>query len=88
MGTWGYKYFDWNVSSSDAGGAKNAGQVFRSVKSGLVKGRENVILMHDFSHNDKTIQALDRVIKYGKKKGFVFKAMTAATTEVHHGINN
>ncbi len=88
VGTWGYKYFDWNVSSSDAGGAKNAGQVFRSVKSGLVKGRENVILMHDFSHNDKTIRALDRVIKYGKKKGFVFKAMTAATTEVHHGINN
>ena len=26
VGTWGYKYFDWNVSSSDAGGAKNAGQ--------------------------------------------------------------
>ncbi|MCR5797596.1 MAG: polysaccharide deacetylase family protein [Eubacterium sp.] len=84
---WGYKYFDWNVSSADAGGAKNPKQVYKSVKRGLHKG-ENVVLMHDFANNYKTINALNKVIKYGKKHGYVFKAMTAATTEIHHGVNN
>ena len=85
---WGFKYQDWNVSSGDAGGAKTSDQVFKYVKSGLQKGRSNVILMHDFAGNDKTINALQRIIDYGKSKGYVFRAMTAATSEVHHGVNN
>ncbi len=85
---WGFKYQDWNVSSGDAGGANNADQVYKSVKSGIQKGRSNVILMHDFAGNDKTINALQRIIDYGKANGFEFRAMTAATGEVHHGINN
>ncbi len=85
---WGYKYFDWNVSSSDAGGARNKKQVFRSVKKGLKKGRENVVLMHDFNNNFKTINALKRIIKFGKNHGYEFRTITPATTEVHHGINN
>ncbi len=85
---WGFLYQDWNVSSGDAGGANNADQVYKMVTSGIQKGRSNVILMHDFSGNDKTINALQRIIDWGKRKGFVFRAMTAATGEVHHGINN
>ncbi len=85
---WGFKYQDWNVSSGDAGGANNADQVYKYVKSGIQKGRSNVILMHDFSGNDKTINALQRIIDYGKANGFEFRAMTAATNEVHHGVNN
>ena len=76
------------MSSGDAGGANNADQVYKSVKSGIQKGRSNVILMHDFAGNDKTINALQRIIDYGKANGFEFRAMTAATGEVHHGINN
>ncbi len=85
---WGFKYQDWNVSSGDAGGANNAAQVLKFCKSGIQKGRANVILMHDFWGNDKTINALQSVIDYGKANGFEFRAMTAATNEVHHGINN
>ena len=85
---WGFLYQDWNVSSGDAGESDTADQVFNMATSGFQKGRSNVILMHDFSGNDKTINALQRIITWGKENGYVFRAMTASTPEVHHGINN
>ncbi len=85
---WGYHYFDWNVSSGDAGDVKTSAAVYKNVTSGLKKGRSNVVLMHDFNKNDKTINALDKIIKYGKKHGYTFRAITAATDEIHHAVNN
>lgn len=85
---WGYHYFDWNVSSGDAGGAKNSRDVLRNFKNEISDRRANVVLMHDFYKNDKTIDALDQVIKYGKKKGYTFLPLTASTEEVHHKVNN
>ena len=85
---WGYHYFDWNVSSGDAGGAKNADEVFRNFKKELSGRKAAVVLMHDFYKNDKTIDALDRIIQYGKKKGYTFLPLTASTEEVHHAVNN
>lgn len=85
---WGYHYFDWNVESCDAGGAKNSQETFSNFQRGLRKGRGNVVLMHDFANNDKTINALDRMIKYGKANGYTFLPITASTSEVHHTVNN
>lgn len=85
---WGYHYFDWNVSSGDAGGAKNSRDVLHNFKNEISGRRANVVLMHDFYKNDKTIDALDQVIKYGKKKGYTFLPLTASTEEVHHKVNN
>lgn len=85
---WGYHYFDWNVSSGDAGGAKNSNQVYRNFKRELSKEHASVVLMHDFYKNDKTIDALERIIKYGKKHGYTFLPLTASTDEVHHRVNN
>lgn len=85
---WGYHYFDWNVSSGDAGGASNAEDVLRNCKRQISEGHVKVVLMHDFYKNDKTIDALDKVIKYGKKHGYTFLPLTASTEEVHHKVNN
>lgn len=85
---WGYHYFDWNADSCDAGGARNANDVFRNVKNSLYKGRSNVVLMHDYADNDKTIHALEKIIQYGKENGYTFLPITASTTEVHHAVNN
>lgn len=85
---WGYHYFDWNVSSGDAGGAKGAEDVLKNFKNELSSSHSNVVLMHDFYKNDKTIDALDRMIQYGKKKGYTFLPLTASTEEVHHAVNN
>lgn len=84
----GFAYFDWNVSSGDAGGPISSDQVYSNVTRTLKKNRENVVLMHDFSNNNKTIGALDRVIKYGKSHGYTFKAITGSTLEVHHNVQN
>ena len=86
--SWGYHYFDWNVDSGDAGGSRTADDVYSHVTSGLYKNRGNVVLMHDFMGNDKTIDALERIIKYGKKNGYTFLPITASTDEVHHTVNN
>lgn len=84
----GYTYYDWNVDSNDAGGAKNAESVYKNVTKGLSKKWRNIVLMHDFSGNSKTIDALERIIEYGKENGYTFKAITANTKMMQHGINN
>lgn len=85
---WGYHYFDWNVSSGDAGCAHTSDAIYKNVTKGLKKGRSNVVLMHDFSGNDKTINALEKIIKYGKKQGYTFLPITASTPEIQHTVLN
>ena len=84
----GYTYYDWNVSSGDAGGAKNSTAVYNNVVKNLSKSGRNIVLMHDFSGNDKTINALDKIIKYCKENGFTFKTITSDTAMMKHKINN
>lgn len=84
----GYHYFDWNVSSSDAGGAKNKTQVYNEVTKALKHNRANIVLMHDFENNYKTLNALSDIIDYGKKNGYTFQAIDMTTPLVRHGVNN
>ena len=84
----GFKYFDWNVSSGDAGGAKNADDVYNNVVKGLSKARSNVVLMHDFSSNQKGVDALERIIDYGLANGYTFSRITENTPMVTHTPNN
>jgi peptidoglycan/xylan/chitin deacetylase (PgdA/CDA1 family) len=85
---WRYHYFDWNISSGDAGLTTSTKVVYRNVTSCLREGQENVVLMHDAPTKMFTVNALEDIIKYGKKHGFKFRAITAATKEVHHNVNN
>lgn len=84
----GYHYFDWNVSSGDAGEAKTSSDVYRNVTKGLSKSRANVILMHDFESNYKTLNALSDIIDYGKANGYEFLAIDMSTAMVRHSVNN
>lgn len=84
----GFKYYDWNVSSGDAGGAKNKDQVYNNVTKNLMRNQSNVVLMHDFSSNTKTLNALRAIIQYGKQNGYIFKAITKDTPMVTHHVNN
>lgn len=83
----GYHYFDWNVDSSDAWSARNSNDVYNNVVNNLKKGT-NIVLMHDLSSNEKTINALEKIIKDAKEKGYTFANITMNTKEIHHGINN
>lgn len=84
----GFKYYDWNVASGDAGGAKTKEEVYENVTSGLKHGRSNVVLMHDFGGNTKTLEALPEIIDYGKEQGFLFDVITEDTPMVTHPIAN
>lgn len=83
----GFHYFDWNVGSGDSGEARTADEVYNNVVKSL-GAKNNVILMHDFSGNYKTLNAIQRIIQYGKANGYTFAKITAATPEVHHRIAN
>lgn len=84
----GYHYFDWNISSGDAGEVKSSQEVYNNVINGLSKNRENIILMHDFEKNYYTLNALSDIIHYGKENGYTFKKITMDTTMVTHRVSN
>ena len=90
MASWlhdnGYHYFDWNISSGDAGGTTTIDGVVNNVIRGLSKNRYNVVLMHDT--HDYTAYALERIILYGIENGYTFAPITMNTKENHHSIAN
>lgn len=84
----GYKYFDWNISSGDAGEAKDMNDVYNNVVNNLSKSRSNVVLMHDFGGNTKTLNALESIIDFGLSNGYTFSKITESTEMVTHSVNN
>ena len=84
----GYHYFDWNVSSGDAGEAKTTKQVYNNVVKNLKYNRANIVLMHDFENNYKTLNALSNIIDYGLANGYEFLAIDMTTALVRHRPNN
>ena len=83
----GYKYFDWNIDSNDAGGA-NSEQEYANVIGALDRNDRdiNMVLMHDVKV--ATRDALDGIIKDALDRGYIFSNINDYTKEVHHGINN
>lgn len=82
----GYRYYDWNVDSNDAGGANTKSQVYNNVVNALSYNRANMVLMHDVKY--PTRDALRDIIRYGKNNGFRFEKITMDTYMVRHGVNN
>ena len=82
----GYRYFDWNVDSNDAGGARSGAEVYNNVTRNLSKYRSNVVLMHDIKTT--TRDAIRNIIKYGKANGYKFEKIDMNTYMIRHGVNN
>lgn len=82
----GYRYFDWNVDSNDAGGAYNSSMVYNNVVNYLSHNRANVVLMHDIK--PQTRDALRDIINYGKSEGYLFGRIENDTYMVRHTVNN
>lgn len=84
----GFRYFDWNVDSDDAGHAKTKEDVYNNVTSKIKEHKENVVLMHDFTNNEKTLEALPDIIDFGLQNGYVFRKITDDTPMITHSVNN
>lgn len=82
----GYYYYDWNISSGDAGDAHSSGEVYKNVVNNLNLLRSNMVLMHDV--NPYTVGALKDIIEYGKRNGYTFERITEDTKMVTHRVNN
>lgn len=83
----GYTYFDWNVSSGDAGDVYTSDAVYNSVISNL-NDKTNVILMHDFESNYKTLNAIKNIIETAKSMGYQFKSLDENSPIIRHKVNN
>ena len=81
----GYAYFDWNVSSGDAGNIFDTGTVYNNITRSL-RGDYSIVLQHDIK--GFSVDAVEAVIQFGQKYGFTFKALDASSPTAHHRINN
>ena len=82
----GYYYYDWNLSSGDAGEYTDADSIYQNVIAHLSKNRVNMILMHDIK--SYTRDALKRIIQYGKENGYHFEKITTQTEMLTQRVNN
>lgn len=86
----GYTYFDWNVDSDDAGKATTSDEVFENVTKGIQWAMKEygfaLVLQHDTQ--EFSIDAVERIIKWGKENGFTFLPLQPNSPGMHHVLNN
>nr|MCR4581521.1 polysaccharide deacetylase family protein [Bacilli bacterium] len=80
----GFYYFDWNVSSGDAGGTTTADGVYNNTINTLKSGT-SVVLQHDIKKY--SVDAVERIIKYGLENGYTFERLTEDSPKIRHGAN-
>lgn len=87
----GFQYFDWNVSSGDAGGvsgtkAEKTAQVVTNVIKGIEGKKTAVVLQHDIW--DYSVDAVEQILIWGLENGYTFQALTPNSPVCHHKVNN
>lgn len=68
----GFQYFDWQVSAEDSIGNPSKSTITRNVLKDFKKYNKPIILLHDSSVNDVTVQSLENIIKTIKEAGYTF----------------
>lgn len=86
VGEKGFTYFDWNVDSNDAGGARTPDAVYNNVVEGIGDKEASVVLMHDIK--SFTVDAIEKIIVWGLDNGYTFLPLTADSPTCHHTVNN
>ena len=84
----GFRYFDWNVESLDAGGAKTADAVYENV-TGSIKQfgfRNTFVLQHDTK--PYSVDAVERILQWGIANGYSFQALTMESPACQHQVSN
>ena len=82
----GYRYFDWNVDSNDAGGAKTADKVYENVINGVKDRRVSVVLQHDTK--GYSVEAVERIIIWGLENGYTFLPLGSTSPTAAHDVRN
>jgi len=83
----GIQYFDWNLSSGDAG--KHDAEFITNYVLKQLGSRSNyVMLMHDSGGHESTLEALRNILTYAKQEGYSFSALNVNSHPAHHGVKN
>lgn len=82
----GYKYYDWNISSGDAGNTTSSSVVYQNVVGALRHDRANMVLMHDVK--SYTAAAIEDIVVYGLNHGYRFEKITMSTPMITQRVNN
>ena len=82
----GFQYFDWNVDSNDAGGARKSQQVFDNVVAGVKNARVSMVLQHDI--HAFSVEAVEDILAWGLDHGYTFRAIDPTSPGFHHGVHN
>ena len=82
----GLQYYDWNVSSGDAGETTSTDQVYQNVIDGCSSHNVSIVLQHDIK--GFSVAAVERIIQWGLANGYTFLPLTPTSPKAHHGINN
>lgn len=82
----GFRYFDWNVDSDDAGKTKKAEKVFDNVIAGVEVRRISIVLQHDVK--DYSVEAVEKILIWGIENGYQFLGLDMTSPMAHHGVNN
>lgn len=77
----GFRYFDWNVDSGDAGGA-NWTEMYNSIPADIRQTYRSVVLMHDAEIRYNTVLVLDDVLKLLVNEGYKFDKINKNTRPV------
>lgn len=86
MENMGYKYFDWNVTSGDAGETTKTDVVLENVIDGCTGRKTCVVLQHDIK--DYSVDAVEQIIIWGLNNGYSFRGLDMDSPDAHHGVNN
>lgn len=81
----GYRYFDWNVSSGDAGATTSTAVVIQNVTRAL-RSDASIVLQHD--NKGFSVDAVEGIIQYGLANGYTFLPLQMTSPTAHHGLNN
>ena len=82
----GYQYYDWNVSSGDAGGTTVTSVVVSNVINGIKRHDISVVLQHDIK--GYSVDAVEQIITWGLANGYTFLPLKQDSAVVHSRVNN
>lgn len=82
----GFQYFDWNVSSGDAGETTKTDEVYDFVIDGVQKHRVSIVLQHDIHYY--SVAAVEKILQWGKRNGYQFLALRENSPGFHQDLLN
>ncbi len=82
----GYQYYDWTTSTGD--GSEHTADEIVGYSTEPTDMENIVLLCHDSTTKQSTVDALPRIIEHYQALGYTFEAISRDTLVPHHGTSN